>query len=384
MTVRCFVFSFVLIKALEAHSTQIFLSNGPLRSINHTNDNTHANQTALDDTPVWVSNEDSLAMWACLFLPPLIHWLVTRQLLLHSPSVSSQVPTFLSWMGLFLSFISGVIAARISFDLNSMNSSWETFSSWYIASLGGYPMITKSVTSSVFSCVADIIAQWFEGSHTSRSFRDTYNMRRGFASSVDGMFLSGPLLHYAFGLMEEYFPTNEETGNIFASLTHVFISDIFIDSIYLGLSFALVALLEGHARDLVRIYKSDFWTTIKASSYANLSLVPIEFICFRYLSVGFRVLGMNMIDVIWQAVVSFFAHRSRREAKQTTKDPIAQLGTPFRVVSSHYPLQLSLSEKLRTEANEVDFMSMTVIQTTASVLFESNALPGLQRMLFLT
>lgn len=339
MTVRCFVFSFALIKALdclvesEAQPSHIFLSNStPPDSSSCSNGCCHSNASSKDRLSLLsYIRGDGLALWACLLLAPLIHWLSSRQLFSQSPSASSQLPTFLSVMTLFLSLMSGMVAANISINLSSIALSWGTFSTWYTTCLDDYPIATKSLTSGVFSWVADTVAQWFEDTNSRKSFRETYDKRRGFALYIDGIVLSGPLLHYAFGLMEECFPTDEEDGSFVASLIHVFITDYFIDSIYLALSFALVALLEGHASDLGRIYKCDFWTTIKASWCASFSLVPIEFICFQYLSVGYRVLGMNMIDIIWQAVVSFFAHRSRRENEERVAEPTIKPSLPTAV-----------------------------------------------------
>jgi hypothetical protein len=327
MTVRFFVFSFVLIKAFdcmvpsEAQPSLVSPYISPPHPTSCSSEDCHSNAIKQDAFSLLTySPEDSLALWACLLLTPaLIHSLTTRRLLSYSASVSKQLPTFLSCMALLLSLISGMVVAKIPVDLNAITSSWGIISTWYMACLEEYPVSTKSLTSSVFSWVADAAAQWFEEIQSDKSFRETYDKRRGFALSVDGMILSGPLLHYAFNLMEEHFPTDE--GTLVSSLIHVFITDYFIDTIYLALSFALVAMLEGQASDLGRIYKSDFWPTIKASLCANFLLIPLEFICFHYLSVGFRVLGMNMIDIIWQAVVSFFAHRSRKENEENDAEP---------------------------------------------------------------
>jgi hypothetical protein len=133
------------------------------------------------------------------------------------------------------------------------------------------------------------------------------------------MFLSGPLLHYAFEFMETVFPTSEGHASI-AALLHVFLNDYLIDTLYLAVSFVFVAIAEGHAKDLVKLLKTDFVPTVKAGWSTSIALTPVEFICFRYLSVNFRVLFMNFVDIFWGAIVSFIAHRSRRKTNATVEN----------------------------------------------------------------
>jgi hypothetical protein len=198
-------------------------------------------------------------------------------------------------------------------------------SDWYMTNLEDSPVLTKSLTTAFIQFIGDYMAQMFEAyrirSETT-SFLDlnrNYDLRRGLSLAADGMFLSGPLLHYAFDLLEAFFPIDEEQAS-YAALFHVIVNDYVIDTIYLFLSFFFVAVAEGHVKDLIDIFRKDFVATLKASWGTSIALIPVEFVCFRYLSIRFRVLAMNFIDIFWGAIVSFVAHRSRRKAKACEGD----------------------------------------------------------------
>ena len=190
--------------------------------------------------------------------------------------------------------------------------------SWrYMDILEKFPVLTKSVTTGWMQLMGDYFAQLIENRNRFQgsgvvgvSWNREYDLRRGLSLFADGLILSGPLLHFAFELMERVFPTSEEKATI-AALVHVILNDYLIDTIYLALSFVFVAVAEGHIKDLATIFRQDFWATVKASWATSLALIPFEFICFRYLSVTFRVLFMNVVDIFWGAIISFTAHRSR-------------------------------------------------------------------------
>ncbi|KAG7342866.1 Mpv17 / PMP22 family protein [Nitzschia inconspicua] len=190
---------------------------------------------------------------------------------------------------------------------------------WYIRQLELFPVQTKAITTGCIQFWGDLAAQYYESrrKRKSKNTKDStfkYNLRRGMSLSADGMLLSGPLLHYCFEAMETYLPT-EGDGNVMVTLTHVLINDYIIDSVYIALSFAFTSLAEGYSLlELVRIFRNDFWATVSASWCTSLAFTPIEFVCFGYLPLHFRVLFMNFVDLVWGAIISFFSHRSRRHA----------------------------------------------------------------------
>ena len=219
----------------------------------------------------------------------------------------------------------------------------------YMQALEEYPVFTKSMTTGIIQFFGDYAAQCYEhqrlqkqknnkkesGIHHSKHNNDNdnnnknnngYDLRRGLSLFADGLFLSGPLLHYCFEYMEEVWPTSEAedqqvTGTLLArplaTLCHVFVNDYIIDSIYIALSFVFTGIVEGYAwKEVGEILRKDFVATVKASWLTSLALIPVEILCFGYLSLTFRVLAMNFVDLFWGAIVSFYSHRSRRETSQ--------------------------------------------------------------------
>lgn len=199
---------------------------------------------------------------------------------------------------------------------------------WYIQKLEGYPLTTKALTTGCMQFVGDWAAQYYEkrrrdGKH------GAYSLRRGLSLFADGLLLSGPLLHYCFEAMEHYLPTTadekggDNAGNTMnttqAVLVHVLINDYIIDTVYIALSFLFTSVAEGYTtkEQLLSIFQKDYVATVTASWCTSLCFIPIEFLCFGYLPLHFRVLSMNFVDLLWGAIISFFSHRSR--SRDTTQ-----------------------------------------------------------------
>jgi len=189
-------------------------------------------------------------------------------------------------------------------------SATESLWTWYLQGLDSAPLLTKSVTTAFIQILGDFLAQCLEirmdkqvGSWK-ESIVAKYDLRRGLSLFADGIFLSGPLMHYAYDTMEVLLPSQESA---LAALLHVVVNDVLLDALYLAISFYFVALAEGHVlRDLPSLIP-----TIKASWATSLFLFPVEFCCFRLLGVHWRVLCMNFIDVLWGAIISFVSHAGR-------------------------------------------------------------------------
>ncbi len=191
-------------------------------------------------------------------------------------------------------------------------------SDWYMTVLEGFPVLTKSLTTGIVQFFGDYAAQRYEQQNkndaSSNEKERAYDLRRGLSLFCDGLLLSGPLLHYCFEWMEEIWPTGGDEVITLATLCHVFVNDYIIDSIYIGLSFVFTGVVEGYTLGQVaEIFRKDYGATVRASWLTSLGLIPVEIWCFGYLSLSFRVLAMNFVDLLWGAIVSFYSHRSRRE-----------------------------------------------------------------------
>lgn len=208
--------------------------------------------------------------------------------------------------------------------LQQVHSIWE----WYRIQLDLHPVWTKSITTSLIQFMGDFMAQCYENFRKQSNNRDRdielyrgilggYDFRRGMSLAADGMFLSGPLLHHAYELMEHMLPTedNDAAGFIFgmsvSTILHVLTNDFLMDTIYLALSFVFVALAEGLWQDLPDLFKNDFLAILQASWGTSILLLPVEYFCFSKVPLTLRVLFMNFVDIFWGAIISFVTHRNR-------------------------------------------------------------------------
>lgn len=199
----------------------------------------------------------------------------------------------------------------------------QAFFLWYMAQLTTNPIATKSVTAGVIGAIGDYMAQGLDRlleykstkSLADQRFEFRYDSRRGLSCLLYGLFISGPLMHLAYDLFETILPVSTGAagaGSGLAAISHVLADSIFLDSLFVATTFIVTGVMEGYnRRQLASQLKSDYLPTLKASWVTSLGLLPIEFLCFRYLPVSLRVMAVNFIDVIWDTVISFMAHRSR-------------------------------------------------------------------------
>lgn len=226
--------------------------------------------------------------------------------------------------------------------------------SWYVKALDSHPLITKSITSGFVGMSGDILAQTLEYKRTCYLHCDSeqrkgmnfvYDKRRGFAILIDGLFVSGPIMHLGYDLFERIIPTMPNTmvsagataaskNNKFvggmalehhhtssrslAAILHVIADSVILDSIFIASAITTSDILEGYSlKDrVIPQLKEEYFTVWKASMTASSFMAPLEFAFFRYLPVSMRVLAVSMLDVLWDGMISFMAHRNRHEHHQ--------------------------------------------------------------------
>mmetsp|Transcript_7601 Transcript_7601/g.11610 ORF Transcript_7601/g.11610 Transcript_7601/m.11610 type:complete len:352 (+) Transcript_7601:142-1197(+) len=192
---------------------------------------------------------------------------------------------------------------------------------WYVKILSKFPLITKSLTTATIGFFGDGIAQWLAEQKRAKlegstfSFKN-YDRRRGLSIVANGALITGPLLHLMYAGLEELLPVscgNPLSASI-AALSQVLIDDILVDAIFVAIAFITTGFGEGYSpSQIIKQMKANFYSTVKAGWTTSFILMPLEFVCFRFLPVSFRVLGMNFIDLIWDGTVSFMVHRHRKK-----------------------------------------------------------------------
>jgi Mpv17 / PMP22 family len=203
------------------------------------------------------------------------------------------------------------------------------FSTWYTGVLYQFPLITKSLTTAVIGVLGDTAAQFLE--QRVRAKKDGTNMeplrhydqRRGLAVLGDSLLISGPLLHVAYDMLESFIPVAGPHASL-AALSHVLIDNFLLDAVFVAVMFVSTGIVEGYTKQIIPQLKKDYFKTMKTGWATSIALMPLVFVCFRFLPLSFRVLGMNIIDIFWEAIISHMVHRRRRTAKlQATIAPVA-------------------------------------------------------------
>jgi hypothetical protein len=201
------------------------------------------------------------------------------------------------------------------------------------------PLFTKAVTTATIGFLGDGTAQYLEtrlldspqesrnanddpkrsgkssdrSSSASHSWLKNYNRRRGLSVFGENIFVSGPLLHFAYNAMEDLLPTTfGGRSAILAALGHALIDNFVLDTIFLSLTFVTTGIAEGYIREIIPQFRKDFLPTLKIGWVTGMCLLPVQFVLFRFFPLSLRVLGVNMIDVFWEAYISFMVHRRRR------------------------------------------------------------------------
>ena len=220
-------------------------------------------------------------------------------------------------------------SGKIGDSKKSITVSWaillkDKLVSRYLKLLETDALATKCIISGAISLLGDFLAQAFEN----RSEKAHFDKLRAFALVFESTFLTGPLMHYAFDFMEYLVPIDTSVSSsddsktltasqfcIFskwgASFLHVAADILILGPIYVVSMMLTSAVIEGNWSTLWLEFKIDFLPTLWASTLSSVSFLPIQLFAFRMLPVHLRLLYMNMQDIIWNAVVSYYAHRSR-------------------------------------------------------------------------
>jgi hypothetical protein len=216
----------------------------------------------------------------------------------------------------------------------------------YLNLLAEHEVLTKSITSGIIGIICDFLAQGFEYKMTNKQKYNNHNNNHirnglGHAFTLDrirlfGIFfestlISGPLMHYAYDYMEHLVPVHDDDDNEeeeenndnnskkknsmskwTAASIHVFADVTILGPIFVFTMMLFTSIIEGRITTFISELGLDFGPALKASTVTSLGFVPIQLLAFKYLPIKFRLLYMNLQDVVWNAVVSVMAHKSRK------------------------------------------------------------------------
>ena len=214
---------------------------------------------------------------------------------------------------------------------------------WYTDCLDTSPLATKTVTTAAIGVLGDLVAQRHEFASERKRRHDeeddedgasigsgrgsrppsfVYDRRRGLANVANNALLTTPIYHFGYERLEALLPTGDGSllGSSVSALLQVLIDLIIFDAIFVFLMFLCAEVVEKRATfrdaDKAELVRSHLVPAVLASWRCSALMVPVEFAIFRWLPLSFRTLGMNLIDLVWEAVVSFTIHRDGGEGER--------------------------------------------------------------------
>jgi len=139
------------------------------------------------------------------------------------------------------------------------------------------------------------------------------------------------MLHFGYGWLERAIPTVAVANPCGAAdsvekawcawsasqaaAAHVLIDDFVFDAVFIAIMFVSTGIGEGYyLRQIWNQCRKDYVPAVKTMWKTSFLLMPLEFCLFRFLPLRLRVLGMNLIEILWDAIVSFMIHKRRKES----------------------------------------------------------------------
>jgi hypothetical protein len=232
------------------------------------------------------------------------------------------------------------------------------FGSWYSKRVDESPVLTKSATGGLSAILGDLLAQYIENNTSLRSdSTEGLHAQRILAVFLTGL-CYGPILHYFYTFMEHQLPiqqcedppcldgdndTKDEITDYSNSAVldeyipryschstmlhsyfpfsktkylnaflHVAIDQGFMAFPFVALMMVITGVVEGHYSELREEFETVYIQNVHALWIAALlGMGPMQIIAFRYLSLKWRNLVANILDVIEVMVMSYVTHRTR-------------------------------------------------------------------------
>ncbi|CAN0089459.1 unnamed protein product [Ascophyllum nodosum] len=124
------------------------------------------------------------------------------------------------------------------------------------------------------------------------------------ATPIDGVAVTGPMLHVIYALMEYFIPT---TGAGFLPAA----AHLALDFLVLDPFFCLANVAPSGQPSRTHFPRiREFWPAVQATWVVSF-FSPIQFLSFRYLPLELRVLPVDLCDIVWTSVMSYISHKHK-------------------------------------------------------------------------
>ncbi|XP_051749148.1 peroxisomal membrane protein 2 [Ctenopharyngodon idella] len=170
----------------------------------------------------------------------------------------------------------------------------------YLSLLKKYPIITKSITSGILSALGNLLSQALEyrKNRGENSPKKKINVLGPVHFAIYGLFITGPLSHYFYHLLEVLLPTTVP----YCLIKRLLLERLIFAPAFLLLFYVVMNALEGKTiTDVQNKLKTSYWPAMKMNWKV---WTPFQFININYIPVQFRVLFANLVALFWYAYLA--------------------------------------------------------------------------------
>ncbi|CAG08513.1 unnamed protein product, partial [Tetraodon nigroviridis] len=166
----------------------------------------------------------------------------------------------------------------------------------YLFLLRKYPILTKSVTSGILTALGNLLSQSLEA--RKKASNDAICGPAVARYAAYGLFITGPVSHCFYQLMEALIPATDP---------HCIIKRLLLDRLFFAPGFLLIFYLVMNVlelkgwKELEAKLKGSFWTALKMNWKV---WTPFQFVNINFVPVQFRVLFANVVALFWYAYLA--------------------------------------------------------------------------------
>ncbi|XP_034728293.1 peroxisomal membrane protein 2 [Etheostoma cragini] len=170
----------------------------------------------------------------------------------------------------------------------------------YLVLLKKYPILTKSVTSGILTALGNLLSQILEARKKTKNGAQVNEIDTAAAAryAIYGLFITGPLSHYFYQLMEMWMPTTDPL----CVVKRLLLDRLVFAPGFLLIFYLVMNILEAKGwTDFEKKMRGSYWTALKMNWKV---WTPFQFININFVPVQFRVLFSNMIALFWYAYLA--------------------------------------------------------------------------------
>ncbi|CAB9502417.1 Peroxisomal membrane protein 2 [Seminavis robusta] len=206
-------------------------------------------------------------------------------------------------------FMANTAALPIEVQVQSARQSWwQQFKSWYSDKLVTHPLMTKGLTGAIIAATGDVLCQ--AGTFTPTDGKKTsfwlhgWDVRRSFHFFVLGLTFVAPTSHYWYGGMAVHPWTR---GQSFYQISKRVALDQFVwTPVFFVIWLSGFWTMEANGHVTGNQIQNQLTTHLPDVMMANWLLwIPAQYLNFYACPVKFQVLFTNVVELAWNAYLSF-------------------------------------------------------------------------------